>query len=134
LWNKKTICIFLENMLMKNLMMVWMLMVAASTVAQSGTGDVIGTFIDFNTQQPMAGAKAMIRENGRVYLALANEDGRFRITGIPAGTYQVAGYFQKDSTEKVTVEVPVEAYGNAGVIYFQNKTQDTKAVRVGGGR
>ena len=64
-------------MLMKNFMMVWMLMVAASTVAQSGTGDVIGTFIDFNTQQPMAGAKAMIRENGRVYLALANEDGRF---------------------------------------------------------
>jgi hypothetical protein len=85
-----------------------MLMVAASTVAQSGTGDVIGTFIDFNTQQPMAGAKAMIRENGRVYLALANEDGRFRITGIPAGTYQVAGYFQKDSTEKVTVEVPLK--------------------------
>lgn len=115
-------------------MMVWMLMTAASTVAQSGTGDVIGTFLDFNSQQPIVGAKAMIRENGRVYLALSNEDGRFRISGVPAGTYQVAGYFQKDSTEKVVVEVPVEAYGNAGTIYFQNKTQETKAVRLNGGR
>jgi hypothetical protein len=119
---------------MKNLMMVWMLTIAASTVAQSGTGDVIGTFVDFNTQQPIVGAKAMIRENGRVYLALSNDEGRFRISGVPAGTYQVAGYFQKDSTEKVVVDVPVEAYGNAGIIYFQNKTQETQAVRLNGGR
>lgn len=121
-------------MLMKNFMMVWMLMTAVSTVAQSGTGDVIGTFVDFNTQQPIVGAKAMIRENGRVYLALSNEEGRFRISGVPAGTYQVAGYYQKDSTEKVVVDVPVEAYGNAGTIYFQNKTQETQAVRLNGGR
>ncbi|MFN5680334.1 MAG: hypothetical protein ACK46P_08490, partial [Flavobacteriia bacterium] len=89
---------------MKNLMMVWMLMTAVSTVAQSGTGDVIGTFIDFNTQQPVVGAKALIRENGRGYLALSNEDGRFRIVGVPAGTYQLIGCFQKDTTEKITVD------------------------------
>ncbi|MFM8964431.1 MAG: TonB-dependent receptor plug domain-containing protein [Sphingomonadales bacterium] len=119
---------------MRNLMMVWMLLMAVNTVAQSGTGDVVGTFVNFATQTPVVGAKAIIRENGRVYLALSNEEGRFRIVGLPAGTYQVVGYFQKDSTEKVVVEVPVEAYGNAGIIYFQGKTQDTKAVRVGGGR
>lgn len=119
---------------MKNLIMVWMLLTAASTVAQSGTGDVIGTFINFSTQQPVSGAKAMIKENGHVYLALSNEEGRFRIVGVPAGTYQVAGSFQKDSTAKVTVEVFIDAYANAGLIYFENKTQETKAVRVGGGR
>ncbi|TAF89768.1 MAG: carboxypeptidase regulatory-like domain-containing protein, partial [Flavobacteriia bacterium] len=124
----------LENMLMKNFMMVWMLLVAASTVAQSGTGDVIGTFINFSTQQPVVGAKALIRENGHVYIALSNEEGRFRIVGVPAGTYQLIGCFQKDTTAKVTVEVPIEAYGNAGTVYFQSKTQDVKAVRVGGGR
>jgi hypothetical protein len=119
---------------MKNFMMVWMLLVAASTVAQSGTGDVIGTFINFSTQQPVVGAKALIRENGHVYIALSNEEGRFRIVGVPAGTYQLIGCFQKDTTAKVTVEVPIEAYGNAGTVYFQSKTQDVKAVRVGGGR
>ena len=119
---------------MKNLMMVWMLILAGNTVAQSGTGDVIGTFIDFNTQQPVVGAKALIKENGRVYLALSNEDGRFRIVGIPAGTYQLVGCYQKDTTEKITVEVPVEAYGNAGTVYFKAKTQNVRAVRVGGGR
>lgn len=121
-------------MLMKNLIMVWMLLTAASTVAQSGTGDVIGTFINFSTQQPVSGAKAMIKENGHVYLALSNEEGRFRIVGVPAGTYQVAGSFQKDSTAKVTIEVFIDAYANAGLMYFENKTQETKAVRVGGGR
>lgn len=119
---------------MKNLIMVWMLLTAASTVAQSGTGDVIGTFINFSTQQPVSGAKAMIKENGHVYLALSNEEGRFRIVGVPAGTYQVAGSFQKDSTAKVTIEVFIDAYANAGLMYFENKTQETKAVRVGGGR
>lgn len=119
---------------MKNLTLVWMLTVALSTFAQSGTGDVIGAFVNFDSQQPIAGAKAIIKENGRVYLALSNEDGRFRIVGLPAGTYEVFGVFQSDSTEKVVVEVPVEAYGNAGTIYFQSKTQDTKAIRVGGGR
>ena len=119
---------------MKNFMMVWMLMTAVSTVAQSGTGDVIGTFINFSTQQPVVGAKAMIKENGHVYLALSNEEGRFRIVGVPAGTYQVAGSFQKDSTAKATVEVFIDAYANAGILYFENKTQETKAVRLNGGR
>lgn len=121
-------------MLMKYLFFVWTLVAAINTFAQTGTGDVIGTFINFATQQPIAGAKAMIRENGHVYLALSNEDGRFRIVGVPAGTYQVAGYYQKDSTEKVTVEVLIDAYGNAGTIYFQSKVQQTDAIRVGGGR
>lgn len=119
---------------MKNLFFVWTLVAAINTVAQTGTGDVIGTFVNFATQQPIVGAKAMIRENGRVYLALSNEEGRFRIVGVPAGTYQVAGYYQKDSTEKVTVEVLIDAYGNAGTIYFQSKVQQTDAIRVGGGR
>jgi hypothetical protein len=119
---------------MKYLFFVWTLVAAINTFAQTGTGDVIGTFINFATQQPIAGAKAMIRENGHVYLALSNEDGRFRIVGVPAGTYQVAGYYQKDSTEKVTVEVLIDAYGNAGTIYFQSKVQQTDAIRVGGGR
>ena len=119
---------------MKNFMMVWMLTAAVNTVAQSGTGDVIGTFINFSTQQPVVGAKAMIKENGHVYLALSNEEGRFRIVGVPAGTYQVAGSFQKDSTAKATVEVFIDAYANAGILYFENKTQETKAVRLNGGR
>jgi hypothetical protein len=119
---------------MKNLTFAWMLLLAASAVAQSGTGDVIGTFINFDTQQPIEGAKAMIRENGHVYLALSNAEGRFRIVGVPAGTYQVAGYYQKDSTEKVTIEVLIDAYANAGDLLFAAKTQSTQAVRVGGGR
>ena len=58
-----------------------------SLLAQDLTGDVYGRVFDFVTKQPIPFANVIVL--GTDYGAATNEDGFFKITGLPVNTYQI---------------------------------------------
>jgi hypothetical protein len=119
---------------MKKLLAVWMLCIAGSTVAQSVSGDVIGTVVQFQDQKPVQGAKAIIKDQDKVYLALSDIDGRFRIVNIPTGMYALSIVYKGDTVSGIKVDVPIEAFANAGTIELSGKVQTTKVIMTNNSR
>ncbi|MFM7386588.1 MAG: carboxypeptidase regulatory-like domain-containing protein [Bacteroidota bacterium] len=105
---------------MKYLLLSASLLVSFLAVqAQSVTGDALGTVIDSDTKQPMEFVRAIIKDQGKKYQALTDKDGRFRISAIPAGTYELFLVFGPDTSKKYSVEVPIESYANIGTVDFK---------------
>ena len=71
------------------------------SLSAQNTGTVAGRVTDASTMEPVAGATVTIAETGGV----TNASGRFVITGIPAGTYdlQVSQIGYAEAVEQVTV-------------------------------
>lgn len=72
--------------------------------AQAQQGAITGQVVDASNLQPVVGAQVFLP--GTDYGGLTNEEGRFRITGVPAGEHQVRvrllGY--RTANKMVTVE------------------------------
>jgi hypothetical protein len=119
--NQLTLASIYERYKMKKLLAVWMLWIAGSTFAQSVTGEVVGTVIDFSTRGKIWNAIVMIQDNGNVYRSRTDMDGRFRIVSIPAGKYFLDVIFMGDTMSRIPVDVPLEAIYNTGVIEFEGK-------------
>ena len=115
---------------MKKLVTVWMLIFAGSTFAQTASGDIVGELVSLKNNQPIIGAKTLIEDNGRRYQALTDEDGRFRMSAIPAGKYTMKIYFLGDTMSNITVDVPIEAYCNLGKIEFDPKVVAQRGVKI----
>ena len=94
---------------------------AVSMYAQSSLGDAIGTVLDTDTKQPMEYVKAFILDQGKKYQAITDKDGRFRISAIPTGTYNVFLVFGRDTSENYSVDIPIDSYGNIGTVDFKPK-------------
>jgi hypothetical protein len=58
-----------------------------SLFSQDLTGEVYGRVFDFVTKQPIPFANVLVLETN--FGAAANEDGYFKITGLPLNTYQI---------------------------------------------
>jgi len=104
----------------KNLTLLTLLVVA-KFYGQSAFGDAIGTVLDADSKQPMEYIKAFILDQGKKYQAITDKDGRFRISAIPAGTYDVFLVFGRDTSENFKVDIPIDSYGNIGTVEFKPK-------------
>lgn len=83
-----------------------------SLLAQDLTGDVYGRVFDFVTKQPIPFANVIVL--GTDFGAATNEEGFFKITGLPVNTYQirasVVGYNPQTKTDIVVqTSKPAEA-------------------------
>lgn len=80
---------------------------AAAASAQSGTGIVSGRIVDRQSQLPLASAQ--VRLTGTQRGAQTDQNGVYRITGVPAGTTMIVaqriGYGQQSRTLTVTANV-----------------------------
>ena len=74
-----------------------------SLFSQDLTGDLYGRVFDFTTKQPIPFANVVVLETN--FGAAANEDGYFKISGLPLNTYQirssVVGYNPLTKTDVV---------------------------------
>jgi len=89
--------------------------------AQSALGDAIGTVLDSDSKQPMEYVKAFTFDQGKKYQAITDKDGRFRISALPAGKYNVFLVFGRDTSQNYLVDIPIESYGNIGSVEFKPK-------------
>ncbi len=117
---------------MKSWFAVWMLIFAGNTIAQSVTGDIIGKVMNFNDDKPLPNARAVVEDQDKIYYAMTDADGRFRISSVPVGKYTMYIVYKTDSLKGIPVDVPIEAYCNLGTILMNtNAVQTMKAVPVG---
>lgn len=82
--------------------------------ALAQTGSITGTVIDRDTRQPLADVQVHVPSLGRGMLTAAN--GRFLITNVPVGTYEVEAQLLGYGTGRQTVEVRA---GEATVVTFE---------------
>ncbi len=108
---------------MKKWLIIGMWSFGSFAFGQGALGEVVGEVIYGNKKEPAYGARVWIEDQGKKYQALCNPDGRFRISAIPAGKYELMILFQADTMSKIEVNVPLEGYDNLGLIKFNGKVQ-----------
>ncbi len=103
---------------MKTITFIAALFLGGVTFAQNTFGDIIGTFTTSDKKEGIFGARVYTYRGDQVFRAVTNEDGRFRISAVPAGSYQV--YFitnEGDTTKaKEIIDVTPDGYGNLGIV------------------
>lgn len=92
-----------------------------SVNAQTGLGEVLGEVVD-TTGSGVYAAHVFIDDVfGQRYQASTDWDGRFRISGIPSGDYQLFVRQGEDTLSGINVSVPRDGFHNCGVIEFNSE-------------
>lgn len=103
---------------MKTITFIAALFLTGVTFAQNTFGDIIGTFTTSDKKEGIFGAYVITNRGDQVFKAVTDEDGRFRISAVPAGSYKV--YFvtmEGDTTyAREMVDVAPDGYGNTGIV------------------
>lgn len=113
------------------MMMSFFLLVTGTLLGQSNLGEVIGTVVDKKTNQAIYNAVAFIETGGTKYQVRTEYDGRFRISGIPAGTYIMQIRHYEDTMKNIIVDVPVDGFYQAGTIKFESSLVTLKTMNAG---
>ena len=109
---------------MKNLMtFLASIIFSGIAVGQNNLGEVIGEVVKKGTIIPAFGAHVFIDDNGTKFNASVGADGRFRMSGIPAGEYIVNIKYEGDTMSNIFAEVPMDGFYNIGKIDFDSKIQ-----------
>lgn len=109
---------------MKTITFIAALFLGGATFAQNTFGDIIGTFTAPDKKEGIFGAYAVTTRGEQVFKAVTDEDGRFRISAIPAGNYMVYFIFEGDTTySKQMVEVSPDGFGDNGLVAQTNTTE-----------
>lgn len=103
---------------MKKWMVIAAVLLAGQSFAQQALGEVIGSVVEKGTVIPVVDARVYIEDNGRVYQAKTDLDGRFRISAIPSGTHIMNIRLFEDTMKNIIVDVPMDGFYNAGAIEF----------------
>lgn len=115
---------------MKTITFIAALFLTGVTFAQNTFGDIIGTFVTPDKKEGVFGAFVVTSRGDQVFKAVTDEDGRFRISAVPAGSYKVYFIFDGDTTyAPQAVEVSPDGFGNTGII-AQSTTQILPGVDV----
>lgn len=115
---------------MKTITFIAALFLSGMTFAQNTFGDIIGTFTTPDKKEGIFGAYAVTTRGDQVFKAVTDEDGRFRISAVPAGSYKVFFIYDGDTTySKDMVEVSPDGFGNNGLV-AQASTKELEVVDV----
>ena len=115
----------------KKMMMSFFLLVTGTLFGQTNLGEVIGTVVDKKTNVPVYGAIASIETSGTKYQVRTEYDGRFRISGIPSGTYIMQIRQYEDTMKNIIVHVPIDGFYQTGTIKFESSMVTLKTMNAG---
>jgi hypothetical protein len=94
------------------------LLMTGFSYAQNTFGDIVGTFMNDKQTEGIFGARVVTTRGEEIYQAITDEDGRFRISAVPAGQYRVLFItIEGDTTQAPkTVDVAPDSYANMGIV------------------
>jgi hypothetical protein len=104
---------------MKRFGLFVLLFLIKGVYAQQSTGEIVGTVVDKASGDTLSGAQVFVIDQDKKYRAETGLDGRFRITGIPAGDYLLNIKFSLDTMSGIPVTVPLDGIYRTGTIRFQ---------------
>lgn len=108
----------LKNESMKKFMFIGWLFVSNAIFCQNAPGEIVGTIINSENAETIFGAQVFVIDQDRKYQAISDEDGRFRITAIPAGEYTMQIKYHGDTMNNIAVNVPMDGIYQSGTIKF----------------
>jgi hypothetical protein len=117
---------------MKKWMIIPMLYLGNMAFGQSTSGDVVGEIVYFegNKKDVAIGAKAIIKDESKIYSSVADVNGKFRISSVPSGKYHMMIIFNLDTMSKILVNVPNEGYANLGELTFKGNIQNMDVITI----
>jgi hypothetical protein len=115
---------------MKKLMTLSILLFAGASFGQITFGDVTGTVIQFKKNEAIYAARVFIEDQGKVYNSRTDEDGKFKISAIPPGTYVVQVCKDGDTLKTEPIKVMAEAITDMGVIFYSNNILELPQVLI----
>lgn len=99
-------------------------LIGGISLAQNTFGEIIGTLMTPDQKEGVFGAYVYTNRGDEVYRTITDEDGRFKISAVPAGMYQVYFVYEKDTIKAPDlVEVVPDGYGNTGIVTTQKVTE-----------
>lgn len=111
---------------MRTLLFLGMLAVSSATFAQTTNGDIIGTLVDPKTGEGIYGAYVMTTRGEAIFRETTDPDGRFRMSAVPAGLYDVIFIYMGDTVKAPrVVDVSPDGFGDLGTVKF---TSDNPSV------
>lgn len=99
-----------------------MLVLGATSYGQVSLGEVIGE-VRSRSNDAAVGAMVFIEDQSHMYRTKVDYDGRFRLSAIPPGKYELKIRFQNDTTDNIWVDVPMEGFFNTGEIIAGKVTE-----------
>ena len=112
---------------MKRILFLMTTLLTAAAAQAQNYGDIIGTLVD-KSSEPIWGATVKTTQGDAVFLAQTDLDGRYRISGVPAGTYKVIFLYMGDTVmAPELVEVAPNGFGDLGLVSFI--TEEDKTVK-----
>jgi hypothetical protein len=94
--------------------------VSSTSWSQGSLGDIMGFMFENSKEKvPAEGGKVWVVDGAARIGSSVDENGRFRITAVPVGTYQVkASYFSDTLTANVVIRVDANGIANVGELYI----------------
>lgn len=105
---------------MKKLMTMIALLITGVSFGQVSFGDVIGIIVQDGTNEPIDYARVFILDHGKAYNSRTGMDGKFKISAIPSGTYELLIMKDQDTMRAGQVKVMTEAIADVGTIKYSN--------------
>lgn len=101
---------------MRKLMIAVLLMTGYSSSAQVALGEVQGYLVEKSTKETVPLTHVFIQDLDKVYQVLSDEDGMFRISAIPAGTYTLQIRYEGDTIKVNPVQIKMNSLTQLGKI------------------
>lgn len=105
---------------MKKVFALVFVCLSSLSFAQVNFGEVVGEVRDVEVDEAIIDAHVFIDADGKRYQTKTDLDGRFRISAIPSGIYEMKIKYGKDTITVAGVDVPIDGFFNTGVIDFAN--------------
>lgn len=122
---------------MRTILLLGLLVASATTHAQNTYGDIIGTLKDPHTNEGVFGATVYTSQGDAVYRQITDPDGRFRISAVPPGTYDIMFIYMGDTVKSPEpADVAPDGFGDIGTVYFAtatDKADSNKVITLDGG-
>lgn len=107
---------------MKKIIASLVLFLSVNSFAQGLYGEVVGRLVEFGSGDLIVDAEVFIEDGVSKYRDRTDFDGRFRLSGIPEGTYFLNINYQGDTMLKAAeVYVKIDGIFPAGDVLFVSK-------------
>lgn len=106
---------------MKKLIMIFALSLGVMASAQENYGEIVGKVYESDGVSPAIGARVWVNTGTAILGSVADIDGRYRISTVPSGTYEVNFAYVGDTVKVVNQIVKPDSYSNVKDIAFEGK-------------
>lgn len=115
---------------MKSIVTLVSLLLVSVVFGQGALGDIVGEVYDVKGKQPASNAVVMTESNGSVLKVRTDYDGRFRLSGIEAGTHFVTIIYNGDTIPNLEAKVPMDGYASLGKINYVSTITEYGVINV----